>query len=1392
MKYLFAFIIAFTCIFNSSGSRLPVQPRFSHIDMDKGLTPGSVNCFYKDENGFIWIGTASGLNRYDGYQMKVFRFDQMDSTVFKSNDIKHIFGDPLGNIWVQTAWGINILNPETEKFTNDQSEILKQLGIPGFPEIRGIYNDKNGNYWFVHNRGGLTKLEGGTQKIIPVIVPSAKGSTVSHDISNLSPDSKGNMWFIDGSGTIKKIDHKTNTVKSVRAITNLPEGAEPAFRLFVDGDDDIWIYYTGDNGLLFYDADKNTLSVFHKQHPGTRLNSDRINGIVEEEKGRIWVGTDHGGINIIDKSGFSVTYITQNKEIRNGLSHNSITSLYKDREGIIWAGTFKSGLDFYHPNLIRFPHYRKLASDPKSIPFDDVNTFTEDRQGNLWIGTNGGGLIYMNRATGEYTQYKNDPNNPNSLSSDVVVSLLLDATNTLWVGTYMGGLNRFDGKTFQHYKHDPDDPGSINDNNIWKMYEDSRGNFWVGTLTGGLDLFDREQGIFHHSVDQNGLYPLHSNFISAITEDKYGNLWVGTGNGIVVFNPESGVPRYYEHNPQQPNSLNSNAVLSIHIDSRDNIWVGTNNGLNLFREKEDGFLSFSRKDGLPGNDILGIMEDNEGDLWLTSSFGLSQMVRKCWEEGRFFVRNYDQSDGLQGNVFNVNSYYKTGSGDIIIGGANGFNIFNPSNIGQNTEVPKVVFTSFYLFNKPVGQNQYLNGRVLLKKPVLVTENITLKHDENLFSIEFSALNFIHPSKNKYKYKLEGFDQEWQEGNSEMRRVTYTNLDPGTYRFKVLASNNDLKWTPEDGFATIEITVLAPFYKTPVAYFLYFVCIACLLYASRYRTLKKQKLRFQLDQERREANYLHNLDLMKIRFLTNISHEFKTPLALILSPVEKLLKNSQENSDEYKHFELIHRNAKRLLNMVNQLLDFRKIEHNSLDLCLSQGNLIKFIEQSVNSFQVISENKQIELSFHAGRKEFHASFDMDKMEKILFNLLSNAFKFTPEKGQVVVEVEIVDDPELQKPFKNMVLAVKDNGVGILPEDREMIFERFYRSETPGTLVNQGNGIGLSIVKEFIEIHGGTIRVESEVGKGSAFILELPLQELEADSNCKLTGVDCKDPETVVPYRNHEDIAYPDPFPAVDSSPKSRILIIEDNEDFLFYLKDGLSPYFQVEVAKNGKEGWQKALSVLPDLIVSDVMMPVMNGVELCQKVRKDSRTKHIPFVLLTAQDSERHQLNGLKIGASDYVTKPFSFELLLSRVNNLIKQRKSFQKEYEKKITIRTSEVELVSMDDKFIRDAVRIIEANMSNPEFSVEELAGKLAVSRTYLYNKTVTLLEKSPLEFIRKIRLERGAELLKKSQMTIAEVAFTVGFNHPKYFSKYFKQEYHMLPSEFISKQQEVHQEV
>ncbi len=1352
---------------------------FSHIDINQGLTDNHVTCFFKDRKGFIWIGTAAGLNRYDGYKLKVFKYDPADTLSVSDDYIVQIFEGPEGKLWIESREGrFDIYNIDKGRFEHQGYTFLNKHGLPG-NYLNGLIR-YNQDYWFVYQDSGVYHYTA-HKNIIPIKCRLGDESRPDPtSITSSAKDEAGDIWLVHQNGMLEKIDGRLNKVTfRMNIYQKLGEKGEDRLALFIDKQNDLWI--RSDDllkGVLYFHPPTGEIRHLTQNEGPGGLNSNVIYDVCQDKQGLIWLCTDRGGINLVDKRDFSVKFLQHIDDDPKSLTENDISNLYTDSTGIVWAGTMKNGVNYYNPSTIKFPLYRHQPFDPTSLKYNDINAFVEDPVGNIWIGANGGGLICLNRKTNTFRQYLHNPSDPHSLSNDIIVSMMMDRHGKLWLGTYFGGLECFDGHSFTHFKHDAKDSTSLADDRVMCMFEDADDVLWVGTLGQGMDRLDKDRKHFqHYNIARPGT--LQNNYVSSIIEDARHNIWVGTGFGIDVLKRSTGT---FIHYSREVNKLSANNTIELLKDDANRIWVGTREGLDVFNPTTQTFKSFRTKDGLPDNNIRSLKEDKDHHIWASTSNGI---VRVSLVEGEGGIqgincRSYGEQDGLQGAEFNEKASLVTRDGHLLFGGPNGINFFHPDSIADTKNFPPIVFTDLELYNKSVNVGDKTGGHPILQKSIIDAPEATLNYNDNVFSIEFASLSFVTNSKAKYAYWLEGFNTSWMQADGNMRKATYTNLPPGHYTLRVRATNEDGVWNDKE--ARLSIIILPPWWKTPLAYIVYAILFVVAVYFSRRMVIERARMRFAVEHERQEAKRIQEVDKMKIRFFTNMSHELRTPLSLILAPVERLLENPQL-PEPRKQYELIRRNAKRLLFLVGQLLDFRKMEANELRLHATRGDLLTFIREISYSFTDLAENKGITFSYHAPAGSLYASFDHDKMERILFNLLSNAFKFTAEKGVIGVEVLVRKQTEAAVWLD---IKVKDTGIGIPADQQEKIFEPFFQSDTPAHILNQGTGLGLAITMEYVRMHGGTLRVESESGNGSCFVVSLPLAdavegaELPAPmgSGAALPDVGT---ERSIPGSDSmlKDTGYT--VQGVEEGKRPTVLIVEDNEDFRFYLKDNLRAYFQILEASNGKEGWQKTLSQHPDLIVSDISMPIMNGIDFCKKVKHDERTVQIPLILLTAMASETHELVSLQTGATDYIPKPFNFEVLLSKIRNHIHFHETAKRTYQRQVQVSPSAVAVASADEQFLKNLLVLIEKNMDNPEFSVTQLSKEFNSSRSTIYKRLLALTGKHPIEFIRHVRLKRAAELLEKTQMSVAEVAYSVGFNDPKYFTQFFKSEFGMVPSAY-----------
>jgi len=1394
-------IIFFFISYSSSAQEKQIV--FSHLDVNDGLSENWINCIIRDRNGFIWFGTSTGLNRYDGYEFEVYLKNSNDTSSLSNNSITEITEDNDGNLWIGTYNGVNVLDINTYKFRRISLIPSAPLNCPDINYITTISSDPEGNIWIgTHN--GLFYFNKSRKTTAHILLDELSCSSPFNSITAIAPDRKGSVWIGTSNGYLFKYSLRSNSIEKLESLNNGSSYNNPIRKLFIDNDNILWV--AGSYGLHLFNIGERVWEQKQQKKIDSCFSGVLISGIYQNIDGNIWITTDGKGLFIIDKKSFSVSNLVNMPYTTGGLSDNGLISIYFDKSNITWIGTTKKGVDFYKRNARKFQLIRNLPAENNSLSNNDVNCIAEDIKGNLWIGTNGGGLNYLDRKTNIFKRYMANPENPNSLSSNVIVSVLEDYEHKIWVGTYNGGLNRFDPETgkFTVYKYNDSDSASLSDDRVWGICEDSRHNLWIATLTNGLNLFNRKTGKFRRYGSRNS--SLCFDYLNSVSVDKSDNLWICSSNGLIFLSPSQNLSVCYRNNPNSNTSISHNHISSVFEDSRGLFWVCTSNGLDLMDRKNNTFRAFYESNGLPSNRVLRILEDKDSNLWISTKNGISKLtISKVIKSDslEFAFKNYRTSDGLQGKEFNETAATKTREGEMYFGGPDGLNAFNPLEIMEDTTAARLVFTNLRIFNNIIRPEEEFNNRILLKKPIFNSKEITLMHKENSITIDFAALNYFFPEKTEYAYKLEGFNNNWIKTKGKKNFANYSNLNQGNYIFRLKGTNSDGIWNNDE--ISLKIKILPPYWESWYAYIIYGLSVFAFFVFIRYYFLYRERMKTRIEQERIESQHTHEIDTLKIKFFTSISHEFRTPLTLILSPVEQLMQKWKDKPEE-THLKLIRQNARRLLLMVNQLLDFRKLEVKGFRYTPSYGDIVSFLRDVVNSFNDLSEQKHIKLDFSSEIEKFDTYFDKDKLEKILFNLLSNAFKFVHENGKVSVKLSlnhrILENMPETDNNNNLIIEVEDNGIGIPADKLALLFTRFYQDET-SNLTEQGNGIGLSLVNEFVKLHNGEITVKSDIGKGSIFTISLPVRDtnnIKENANSPFSEKNSSkaDPAVGKPSGDIEDstgtkelsvfevdtsaVTDNDAAKSSGSQPSLRrpiILIAEDNDDLRLYLKNNLQNKYHICEAANGAIALKKILKIVPDLIITDIMMPGMDGIELCRRVKSDRNVFHIPLILLTAKYSEQHQLEGIEAGADDYITKPFNVQILESKIDNFIKSRKNIRSLFTSKLNIVPDEIEITSLDEQFLQKAIAIVEKNMPVSDFTVQKLSQDMGMSRTLIYKRILTLTGKPPLEFIKSLRLKRAALLLRKSQLTVSEITYRVGFKDPKYFRKQFLKEFGVLPS-------------
>jgi signal transduction histidine kinase/DNA-binding response OmpR family regulator/streptogramin lyase len=1368
-KRLLYYCLLLACILLFAVATTIPQSAWQHIGVNDGLTQGFVGAMLQDSRGFLWFGTKDGLSRYDGYTFKNYRPDPTDSTTITPDLVYALHECRSGLIWVGFYNGkVDIFDRKTEQFTH-----LKQMQ-PNPAEdshLASIVEDTAGMHW-VGRADGVFRIEQtrGSQKTNPIYSfhierkdefrskPERLLSTVVTFV-----DRSGGVW-IWSNGKLHLYNQSVHQIESGPREMGLDRNG------IVESPDGTIFFFPYDSDSLYaYSYNPQKRSMVRLPLAALRLLAGLKPTIARDGIGNFFL------IRAESVLRFSINSPEKLQIIKTPSILNPSIALF-DSKGILWIGSSGLGIDRYNPAIERF------GAIPE-INFSRLAYQTMEKIG----FPRHGGVDYT------VTPY-----------SDLYECLVFrDHTGTLWypgdwgsdVSCYdpgTGVVKRFhragEGVTLT--------PGTLGSSPQVTMLEDNNGIRWFigSSILSSFD--DRAHGFKHYEIIDGELRPkLRSsnkmeNFkITTARKDRDGSFWLCIfPQGLFRFDPVTLTLKRFSNIPDDTTSLSNNNVISMAEDPIEPgryLWIGTDGGgLNKFEKSTGRCLRYSTRDGLPNNVIYTIFPDKKGNFWMSTNNGLCSMDPKTMA-----FHYYDVHDGLQGMEFNRQYNCQTPDGRIYLEGTAGMNVFYPEDIIENAHIPPVVFTDLKIHGNSVS---WKDKDSPLKQSIVETKEIVLPFDKNILTIEFAALDFVNSGSNEYSYQLEGFSDEWTKP-SKVNSATFTNLSPGKYTLCVRGSNNDGVWNQTG--ASISLTILPPWYRTWWAYTGYAGLFLTGLFLFRRYDLNRIRLKNQLEITEVKANQLKEVDQLKMQFFQNISHEFRTPLTLILGPIEKLLDDTVPEDTQKRELRMMRRNAQRLLRLINQLLDLSKLEAGGMKLQASNGNIVSFVKGVTMSFHSLAERKEIFLDVRANVEKLEVYFDKEKMEKVIINLLSNAFKFTPDYGEIIVSLALTPDPSpsgrgvdpAQRAGDGVRVSVRDTGIGIPPEKLSHIFDRFYQVDSSTIRAQEGTGIGLALVKELVTLHHGTITVTSEPGKGSEFVISLPLgkshlkREEIIESNVIVdhhigSGIIAKHHISV---SEKEEILSGTQDGNEDNKPL--LLVIEDNTDVREYIRSYLVPTYAVLEAKDGAEGVEKAKETIPDLIISDVMMPAMDGYEVCSRLKQDEKTSHVPIILLTAKAAKEDKIGGLETGADDYLIKPFDSSELLVRVKNLIESRRKLREKFGKEIvTLKLNEVAVNPVEQEFLKKVMDSIEKKIGDEQFGVNELAYAIGLSSKQLQRKLKGLANTTANDFIRSFRLQRAKELLQKDSATIAEVAYSVGFSSPAYFTKCFQEQFGTTPSE------------
>ena len=1345
----------FVCLFcGLPADAAPISSLFDNYSVGDGLTDKTIHCIFQDSKGWIWIGTDFGVSRFDGYRFRKFTFDSETGHVLSNALIRTIVEDQSGIIWIGTeAKGLFKYDRKYYRIEQIKNEALSNNSVWSIVE-------EDHKLW-LGTEYGITcydPVSGRTEmKISSNTHPDLLSGNV---IRKMAIDKYKRLWVGTEKG-VTVLNSDLSLWKAFPALTeDITERENEVWEIFCDSDGNMLVgTYLG--GLYKFSGDflKPEKVIFDPYNN----RAETVRSVAQDKKGNIWIGT-RGGLYTIDKTTNKVTHYEENIIDEFSLVHNSVLNLRFDAKGDLWIGT-RNGISYLNFERQAFAYINSYNCGETNLNNSEVYALWEDNDHNLWIGTESGGINILDRsrASIKYLTTKQ------GLSNNCVKAICPDTKGNILIGTYLGGFNRYNPRTGENkiFLHDEKDINSLGDNSIWVIYTDSKSRIWVGTYS-GVDLFNEEDETFTHYGEKYGV-----DGVSSIYEDTRERLWMYSSDlkRLTMITPEGEIRNF----PIQ--------TWAITNDPEGNLWIGTlGQGLIKFDPGKGIVEQYTTQDGLCSDVIYGMEKVNGDQLWLSTNNGLSRFF---FDRKKFF--NYYESDGLLNNQFNYHASLKCSGNTLAFGGKKGVDFVFLSELLENEYIPPVVLTDFRIFNKSVAVRKRSDNGVFLNNMISETREITLPYDQNMITFEFAALNFANSEKNSYKYMLEGFDKNWNDIGTN-HSATYTNLDFGEYIFRVIGTNSNNKYDPEG--LSFKLNILPPFWKTWLFRFLIFGLISILFYFIYLFIVNREKLKHQLYFERENARQLQELDRLKHKFFMNISHEIRTPLSLIMGPLEKILSTDLSKESILAHINIMKRNTSILRKLVDQLLDYRRLETGNLNLNLKQGNLSIFLQEMITPFKQLANDRNIELDFNISDKSLFLAFDSDKVEKILNNLISNAIKYTESGGKINISVSptLIDELEYTDNYippvntekgkiqKFVKIVVRDTGIGIPDAQVPRIFDRFRQIENDSRKSSSGAGIGLSLTKELVKLHNGHIKVKSILGKGTKFTVLLPyIDQDNAGSRGRM--------EPSADMRKKREIPQ-----NLDTNEHEKqksnhiILVVDDNPDIREFIRIHFEPEYRVITAEDGKEAWTKSLDLVPDLIISDIMMPGIDGVELCRKIKDDERTSHIPVIMLTALTSKEKRLAAISSGADDYIDKPFDVALLKAKADNILYIRKSLRERFSKELLLKPKDVVIASPEEKFLRKVIHVIEKNMAHPDLDVDYLARQVGVSRTQLYRKISALTDMAVKEFVKDIRLKRASQLIIQGKLNISEIALEVGFNDISYFRKCFKEKYGVSASKYM----------
>lgn len=1445
--------------------------RFEEVHSINPLSHNSVTYIHQDRQGFLWVGTFNGLNKYDGYSFKVYKFSDQEHQHPSTNRISSIHEDSRGMLWIEIYDGsYKCFNPYREEFYPIPTGIDSTFQ----PRFTHFYESANGTVCLSTEKSGVLFFRFDDMAKAPVMYhlmnrPGEEQVLTDNGVNFVVQDRNGYLWIGTNSGltrlheddlgqehprvlkyftersftTCEKVGDRLWFGNNVNGVTWYEPSGERFGNLRADDggwdlngmdvltlqahDHQLWIGTSA--GVLFrYDQEKEALNEFRITD---RRSGKRFNQIYCDLYDQVWLLSEEFGITRLDPETGKSHYYSLFPNKNRHLIDDERIKIYEDSKNQFWLGGQNIGVQQYLREEDRFIAYLNDPNDPMSLQSSVVEFLMEDRENNLWIGTNwfGKGLSRMIKVDKAF-RYVLPVQKPESKLENLVRSLFTDSYGYIWAGTKSGQITIYDPDLNRVHVVEKDPEINYSGYSVYNMEEDGEGYIWLCTKGAGIfvsnqplsEVHPRYDRLTFNNIDAEPGNPrsLNSNNVYDIEIDELGRVWVATyGGGLNLIETDTQGNRTFRRFTTGNSALTSDNLRDLHLDRQGRLWIASTVGVNyidIYHQQGTDFeirnlsSASDEQQGLSYSDIIMMMEDRDGHLWLASAGGgVNEILNPEGETFRFKyfstkngikddyilslaedvygyvwigtasglsrynpvsgdIDNFDKKAGLPEVSFSERTAAVAPSGKVLFGTANGFYSISPDDIEREETHPTICLTDLMLNNVEVTPGDEGSP---LQQSISYADRITLRSSQSDFSIGFSLLSFKSPESNHYSYILEGFDDGWNYIGTE-HKATFTNVPPGNYTFRVKGLDSDLS---EYGTETkVQVTILPPLWRTRTAIVIYAVLLLVMIYLAYRISLRFIRLKNNLKVEKIVAE-------SKLRFFTNISHELRTPLTLILGPVDRMIQESNLPAEIRHQLAVVHRNTKRLLRMVNMILDFRKIQYEKITMRIQEIDLIPFLKQIYESFEAQARQKKIRFNLIYDKSDEHLTLwgDIQKLDIVIFNLLANAFKFTPENRSISMIVSREHDTS-----DWIRIQVSDTGIGIEKEKLDLIFNRFFVSHTQADNEYQGTGIGLSLSQEYVKLHQGEITVESTPGKGTDFIVRLltgnahfpedvVLREREAYSYSPKVVEPAKEPSSLPEQEHVEEIK--------EDGKKPHILVVEDDVEMCYYLKRILEKQYVVDVAKDGLDGWDKAIQLSPDLIVTDVMMPGMNGIELTRKLKEEFSTCHIPVIMLSSKSAVKSQVEGLQVGAEAYVPKPFNSEILVSYIQSILAQRRMVRGILESRVELKPDEVQVTPKDKEFIEQVLALIDENLANPEFNVEKLAAKVFISRTLFYKKIKSITGYQPVELIRMMRLKKAAKFIETGEFTVSEVAYMVGYNDIRYFSTSFKKQFGVSPSHY-----------